>query len=61
MVFVEFLEFICRIAHVCSFSEPEKKKKAAETTDEENLRPELSEGHDQIEEVKKEKDSDSSD
>ena len=52
MIFVEFLEFICRVAHVALFQEPEKKRnkygqaaiESSEGSDwlDEFVRPELS-------------------
>ena len=74
MIFVEFLEFICRVAHAALFQEPDKKRskyaqasvESSETSDwlEEFVRPELSEGtdrEDQIEEMKAREGSESSD
>ena len=59
MIFVEFLEFICRVAHVAYFYEPDKKRnkynqvvaEPESSSDwlDEFVRPELSEGTDREE------------
>ena len=57
MVFVEFLEFICRVAYVAHFVEPRRQSKYQEVAEEEDeesddwiddfVRPEISSGTDQ--------------